>query len=63
MSQLPASSPVFLAWDFYLHDSQATPLAPTPRPSWDTTVQYIVDTRGQLLGDYMTSKTMQVGVL
>jgi hypothetical protein len=33
----------FLAWDFFLHDSQATPLVAGSSPVYSTTVQYIVE--------------------
>lgn len=33
----------FLAWDFFLHDSQATPLVAGTSPVYSTTVQYIVE--------------------
>lgn len=57
--QLPAGMPLFLSWDFFLHDSQATDTAPAPRPAWGTTVQYVVEAGG-LLDEYLSTKTMAV---
>lgn len=55
----PADAPLFAAWDFYLHDSQATAVAPAPRPEWGLTVQYVVAADG-VLGEYLATRTMQV---
>jgi hypothetical protein len=57
---LASGPPLFAAWDFFLHDSQATGLAPGPRAEWGTTVQYVVE-EGALLGEYLAAKTMAVG--
>lgn len=51
----------FAAWDFYLHDSQATPLLPGPSPAYDTTVRYIVEQDGFLL-DYLSGQVLLLEV-
>lgn len=47
----------FLAWDFFLHDSQATPLATGSTPSYNTTVQYVVEADDFLL-DYLSQQRL-----
>jgi hypothetical protein len=47
----------FLTWDFYLHDSQATPLVTGPAPAYNTAVQYIVD-GDTFLVEYLATKTL-----
>jgi hypothetical protein len=33
----------FFTFDFYMHDTQATPVLASSTPHYDTTVQYVVD--------------------
>jgi hypothetical protein len=56
---LASGPPLFAAWDFFLHDSQASGLAPPPAPAWGATVAYIVED-GPLLAEYLAAKTMAV---
>ncbi len=49
----------FFAFDFYLHDTQATPLARGSRPAYGAAVQYIV-TPGPALLEYLASGTLRL---
>jgi hypothetical protein len=36
-AELPPDASTFVAWDFFLHDSQATPVLPGHNPCFNTT--------------------------
>lgn len=46
-ADLSADATTFVAFDFFMHDSQATPLLPGTQPAFNTTVRYIGE-RGKL---------------
>jgi hypothetical protein len=54
-------APLFASWGFYLHDAQATGLAPAPRPDWGAVVQYVV-AAGPTLDEYLATRCMEVCV-
>lgn len=49
----------FLTWDFYMHDSQATPVLSGTTPTFNTTVQYVVETDTFLL-EYLDTKYLEL---
>ncbi|WIA13452.1 hypothetical protein OEZ85_007032 [Tetradesmus obliquus] len=55
----PADASTFVVWDFFLHDSQATPQAPGTTPTYNTTVQYVVEADSFLL-DYLVQQQLEL---
>lgn len=55
----PADASTFVVWDFFLHDSQATPQAPGTTPTYNTTVQYVVEADSFLL-DYVVQQQLEL---
>jgi hypothetical protein len=56
-ASLAPDATTFVAWSFYLHDSQATPGLPGHEPSYDTTVRYIVEADAFLL-EYLSTQSL-----
>lgn len=60
-ADLAPDASTFVAWDFFLHDSQATPVLPGRSPSFNTTVRYIVEADGFLL-EYLGKQQLALEV-
>jgi hypothetical protein len=56
---LSADASTFMVWDFFLHDSQATPQSAGTTPTYNTTVQYVVDADSFLL-DYLVQQQLEL---
>lgn len=56
-SEVPANVSTFVAWDFFIHDTQATPVAAGHNPTYKTTVQYIVEV-DDFLFDYLSQQKL-----
>jgi hypothetical protein len=54
-----ADASTFMVWDFFLHDSQATPQAAGTTPTYNTTVQYVVEADAFLL-DYLVQQQLEL---
>lgn len=60
-AELAPDASTFVAWDFFLHDSQATPVLPGSSPSFNTTVRYIVEADSFLL-EYLSKQHLALEV-
>jgi hypothetical protein len=60
-AELAPDASTFVAWDFFLHDSQATPVLPGSTPSFNTTVRYIVEADSFLL-EYLSKQHLALEV-
>lgn len=60
-AELAPDASTFVAWDFFLHDSQATPVLPGSTPSFNTTVRYIVEADSFLL-EYLSRQHLALEV-
>jgi len=58
---LSPDASTFVAWDFFLHDSQATPVCPGTTPGYNTTVRYVVEADAFLL-DYLSKQQLSLEV-
>lgn len=54
-SLIPVGAATFVAFDFFMHDSQATPIVPGTTPRYNTTVQYVVEEDSFLLQHLSTA--------
>lgn len=60
-AELSPDASTFVAWDFFLHDSQATPVLPGLSPSYNTTMRYIVEADSFLL-EYLSKQQLALEV-
>lgn len=60
-AELSPDASTFVAWDFFLHDSQATPVCSGNTPGYNTTVRYVVEADAFLL-EYLSKQQLSMEV-